>query len=166
MRVNANTDQERFSMMTDSTLILKFMGPVYSRLGECADTVVRIAVGAFMVPHGAQKLFGMFGGYGLDATGQFFEKNLGYSDGYLAALSAGSVEFLGGIFLAAGFLTRISAGAIAVLLGVTLGVHSANGFFWTSGGVEYPLLWMVLAVAFWVKGGGAFSVDRLIGKEF
>ncbi len=153
-------------MMTDTTLILKFMGPVYSRLGDYADTVARIAVGAFLVPHGAQKLFGWFGGYGLEATGQYFEQNLGYSNGYLAALSAGSVEFFGGILLAVGLLTRVSAAAIAVLLGVAVTFHAAKGFFWTSGGYEYPLLWMVLAVAFWVKGGGAFSVDRLIGKEF
>ncbi len=152
--------------MTDSTLIFKFMGPIYSRLGEYTNTAVRIAVGAFLVPHGAQKLFGLFGGYGLEATGQYFEQNLGFANGYLAALSAGSVEFFGGLLLAVGLLTRISAGAIAVFLGVALTFHVANGFFWTSGGIEYPLLWITLAVTFWVTGGGRLSVDRLIGKEF
>lgn len=154
------------SIMTDSTLIFKFMGPIYDRLGEYTNTAVRIAVGAFLVPHGAQKLFGLFGGYGLEATGQYFEQNLGFANGYLAALSAGSVEFFGGLLLAVGLLTRISAGAISVFLGVALTFHAANGFFWTSGGIEYPLLWMILAVTFWVNGGGRLSVDRLIGKEF
>ena len=148
-----------------TTLVLPLFEPIYRRLSPFADVAVRVAAGAFLMPHGAQKLFGWFGGHGLAATGQFFEQNLGFSHGTLAALGAGSVEFFGGLFLALGLLTRISAGAIAVLLAVALMVHLPNGFFWTNGGYEYPLLWLVLALSYVVKGGGTHSLDRMIGKE-
>ena len=84
----------------------------------------------------------------------------------MVALASGSVEFFGGLMLAIGLLTRLSAGAVAVLLLVALSVHTPNGFFWTGGGFEYPLLWAILALYFVVKGGGSLSLDRLIGREF
>lgn len=152
--------------MSNTDLIIKPLAPVYELLDKFSDVIARVAIGAFMVPHGAQKLFGWFGGYGLEGTGQFFEQNLGFSNGYLAVLSAGSVEFFGGIMLALGLLTRINAAAIAVLLLVAIPIHLPNGFFWTGGGYEYAVLWLVLAITFVVKGGGKYSVDRLIGKEF
>ena len=130
-----------------------------------ADLLARLVVGLFLVPHGAQKLFGWFGGYGLEATGQFFSEQLGYSNGYLAALGAGSVEFFGGLALALGLFTRPAALAVAVLLAVASTVHLGNGFFWTSGGYEYPVLWAVLAASFAVKGGGRFSLDSLVGNR-
>ncbi len=151
--------------MTTTTLVLPFLRPLYQRLGVVADAAARVAVGAFLMPHGAQKLFGWFGGHGLEATGQYFEQNLGFANGTRAALGAGSVEFFGGLFLALGLLTRVSAGAVAVLLAVALTAHLPNGFFWTEGGYEYPLLWLILALSFVVKGGGPLSLDRLIGKE-
>ena len=149
-----------------SRLVFGFMAPVYANLDKGAETALRVATGAFLMPHGAQKLFGWFGGHGLEATGQFFEQTLGYGNGYLAALGAGSVEFFGGLFLALGLLTRISAGAIVVFLLVALSVHLPNGFFWTEGGYEYPLLWAIAAAYFWIRGGGALSIDRRIGREF
>jgi putative oxidoreductase len=151
---------------SDSKLVFGFMAPVYANLDGVGETALRVATGAFLMPHGARKLFGWFGGHGLEATGQFFEQTLGYGNGYLAALGAGSVEFFGGLFLALGLLTRISAGAIVVFLLVALTVHLPNGFFWTEGGYEYPLLWAILAAYFWVRGGGALSIDRRIGREF
>jgi putative oxidoreductase len=151
--------------MTKTTHILPFMTPVYDTAGDYTDTVIRVTTGLFLVPHGAQKLFGWFGGYGLEATGQYFE-SIGLSNGYLVALSAGSVEFFGGLALALGLLTRISAVAAFVLLAVAITIHLPNGFMWTDGGLEYPLMWAIFALYFVVKGGGNYSLDRLIGKEF
>lgn len=128
-----------------------------------ADTLLRVAVGGFLMPHGAQKLFGWFGGYGLEATGQFFQTQLGFSNGYIAALGAGSVEFFGGLLLALGLLTRPAAAAIAVMLLVASNVHIGAGFFWTDGGWEYPVLWAIAALAFVAKGGGRFSLDNALG---
>lgn len=129
--------------------------------------VVRLAAGLILMPHGAQKLFGLFGGAGLDGTAQFFETSLGLSPGLLFAALAGSTEFFGGLFLALGFLTRLSALAIFCLLSyAAVAVHLGNGFFWTGGGFEYPLLWALVVLGFVIRGGGAYSVDRAIGWKF
>jgi putative oxidoreductase len=134
-----------------------------AHLAPLAYPLVRIATGLMLVPHGAQKLFGWFGGYGLEGTGQFFADNLGMEPGVLFALLAGIVEFFGGLALVFGFLTRPAALAITVLLGVATSVHIGNGFFWTDGGFEYPLLWSLLALAVLFRGGGRFSLDTRLG---
>lgn len=152
--------------MTKTPLILPVFKPLYDGPATYTDLALRVTAGAFLVPHGAQKLFGWFGGFGPAATGQFFEQQLGFSNGVAMAVASGSVEFFGGLMLALGLATRPVAAAISVLLAVALTVHVGNGFFWTDGGLEYPLLWLVLTLTFVVKGGGAYSVDRLIGKEF
>jgi len=145
--------------------LIPALAPVYAAAAPASEAALRIAAGLFLIPHGAQKLFGMFGGYGLEATTQFFSTQLGFSHGYLAALGAGSVEVFGGLLLALGLFTRFAAGAIAVLLIVAASVHVSAGFFWTNGGWEYPVLWALIALHFVAKGGGRFSADRLIGRE-
>ncbi|MEO1494805.1 MAG: DoxX family protein [Pseudomonadota bacterium] len=150
---------------TESTgLAIPSLAPVYAATGEIAEAGLRIAAGLFLIPHGAQKLFGWFGGYGLEATGLFFSTELGFAYGFLAALGAGLVEVFGGLALALGFGTRIAAAAIVALLAVAASVHVGAGFFWTSGGWEYPVLWAAVAALFVAKGGGRFSVDHLIGR--
>lgn len=125
--------------------------------------LVRIITGLLLVPHGAQKLFGWFGGYGLQGTGQYFETTLGMSPGVLMAGLAGSVEFFGGLALVLGLLTRPAALAVAVLMGVALTVHVPAGFFWTNGGIEYPLMWLTLSIAILLRGGGRLSLDETLG---
>ncbi|MEM8793196.1 MAG: DoxX family protein [Pseudomonadota bacterium] len=151
---------------TDTNLIIPALKPVYGALDDVALAGLRVVTGLFLIPHGAQKLFGMFGGYGLEATGQFFETQLGFANGYLAALGAGSVEVFAGLALALGLFTRFAAAAITVLLAVAATMHLGAGFFWTDGGWEYAALWAVLAAYFVVKGGGRYSADRVIGREF
>jgi putative oxidoreductase len=146
-------------------IINKALQDKLSTQSDKADFMLRLATGLFLMPHGAQKLFGWFGGYGLDATGQFFTQQLGFSYGYLAALGAGSVEFFGGLALALGLFTRLSAIAISILLLVAIPVHISNGFFWTSGGYEYPLLWLIIALSFIAKGGASYSIDNLIAAK-
>lgn len=147
--------------MTTTSIITRIQN--LSKGTDTTETLLRVAAGAFLVPHGAQKLFGWFGGYGLEATGQFFQTQLGFSNGYLAALGAGSVEFFAGIALAAGLFTRFSAAAIALLLVIASNVHFGAGFFWTNGGWEYPILWAILVASFITKGGGRYSADNLLG---
>ena len=137
---------------------------IYRTLSPFAEPMVRIATGLMLVPHGAQKLFGWFGGYGVEATGQFFATKLGLPPSL--ALLAGLIEFFGGLFLAAGFLTRPVAALVFGLMAVAvISVHLPIGFFWTNGGFEYPLLWGILALSFAIRGGGRYSVDALIGRE-
>lgn len=151
------------AMTTNTPSTLAGIGETITlHTGELASAAVRVATGLFLVPHGAQKLFGWFGGYGLDATGQFFQTQLGFTNGWLAALGAGSVEVFAGLALALGLATRLSALAITVMLAVATTVHLANGFFWTNGGWEYPVLWAIVAASFVLRGGGKYSLDRIV----
>ena len=140
-------------------LAIPALRPLYAVAGPLAEA------GLFLLPHAAQKLFGWFGGYGLEASGQFFEAQLGFADGFAAALAASLVELVAGLALALGFGTRIAAGAIAAMLLVATTVHLPNGFFWTDGGWEYPVLWAILAARIAASGGGAYSLDRALGRE-
>jgi putative oxidoreductase len=141
------------------------VSPLTQALSPYAEPMVRVAAGLFLMPHGAQKLFGLFGGYGLEATGQFFASKLGLPPSL--ALAAGAIEFFGGLFLALGLFTRPVAALVVGLMGVAvLTAHLANGFFWTDGGYEYPLLWGIVALSYVIRGGGAYSLDALIGREF
>lgn len=134
-------------------------------LSPFAEPLVRVTAGLLLVPHGAQKLFGWFGGYGLEATGQFFATKLGLPASF--ALLAGLIEFVGGFLLAAGLLTRpVAALVFGVMAYAVVGVHLGAGFFWTNGGYEYPLLWGMVALAFVLRGGGRYSLDARIGREF
>lgn len=133
------------------------------KLANFGWPLARIITGLLMIPHGAQKLFGWFGGHGLSGTGQFFEGALGMSPGILWAGAAGMVEFFGGLLLVFGLLTRPAAAATAVLMAVAMSVHVPQGFFWSAGGIEYPLMWMVLAIAIFFRGGGAYSLDSALG---
>jgi putative oxidoreductase len=133
-------------------------------LSPYAEPLVRIATGLLLVPHGAQKLFGWFGGSGIAGTQQFFAAKLGLPP--WVAVLAGLVEFAGGLLLALGLVTRVAAALVVGLMTVAIiQVHWPNGFFWTEGGYEYPLLWGILALSFVIRGGGRFSFDALIGRE-
>jgi putative oxidoreductase len=149
---------------TLSKPILPAFAPLTEALSPLAEPALRVATGLFLVPHGAQKLFGWFGGYGIDATGQFFAQKLGLPASL--ALAAGLIEFFGGLALAAGFLTRPVALLVAGMMAfAVLFVHLSAGFFWTDGGYEYPLLWGIVALVFAIRGGGRYSADTLIGRE-
>jgi putative oxidoreductase len=145
--------------------LIPAIAPLTQALSPLAEPLLRATTGLLLVPHGAQKLFGWFGGYGIEATGQFFAAKLGLPPAL--ALLAGLIEFFGGLALAVGLLTRPAAALVAGMMAVAVfGVHLGNGFFWTSGGFEYPLMWGILALSFVVRGGGRFSLDALIGREF
>ena len=125
--------------------------------------MLRLTVGLTLAAHGTQKLFGWFGGPGLDATGKGFAM-LGFHPGRRHALMAGLVETAGGLFLALGFLTPIAAAIVlAVMLVAAVTVHVKQGFFITSGGYEYNLVLGVAAVAVAFTGAGTLSLDALLG---
>ena len=124
--------------------------------------LVRINVGLAMAAHGSQKVFGWFGGYGPDGTGQFLEA-LGFRPGRRYALAAGLVELVGGLFLALGFLTPLAAAMIASLMVVAaVTVHWKNGFFSPSG-YEFNLVLGVAALSIAFTGPGALSIDHVAG---
>jgi len=149
-----------------TNLIVPAMRGLYDKLACAAYPIVRVTAGLFLVPHGAQKLFGMFGGGGLGGTAGFFAK-IGLEPALPLAALVGFVEFFGGICIAIGLLTRPFAAAAAIMLLVgAYKVHLAKGFFMTNGGYEYALMWALLMVAVFIKGGAHASLDRKIGREF
>ncbi len=153
--------------MTHPRPIVPALAPLYAKLSRLSYPLIRAATGLALMPHGAQKLFGWFGGYGLEGTGGFFARNLGLEPGLFWAALVGGVEFFGGLFLALGLLTRPAALAVAVIMAVAvITVHLPKGFFWNAGGYEYPLLWGVIALAIAFKGGAELSLDRALGREF
>jgi putative oxidoreductase len=144
--------------------IIPALAPITEALSPYAEPMVRVAAGLLLVPHGAQKLFGWFGGHGIVGTGEFFASKLGLPAS--VAVLAGLIEFTGGLLLAVGLATRAAAALLAGLMAVAIvHVHLPKGFFWTEGGYEYPLLWGIVALAFVIRGGGRFSLDALIGRE-
>ncbi|MBI6852501.1 DoxX family protein [Pseudomonas cichorii] len=125
-------------------------------------TVLRIIVGIIFIAHGSQKLFGAFGGYGLEGTAQFMASQ-GLNPGYLMALLSGSVEFFGGLAVLIGLLARPAALGLAVLLLVAIfSVHIGNGLFMANNGYEFALALLGGAIAILIEGAGKLSVDRAI----
>ena len=123
---------------------------------------LRLTVGLTLAAHGSQKLFGWFGGPGLNGTGQFFEM-LGFRPGRRQALLAGLAETVGGLLLAMGFMTPLgSAAAISVMLVAVFSVHIQKGFFVHNGGYEYNLVLAVAALTLALTGPGSLSVDAFL----
>ena len=125
---------------------------------------LRIPVGIIFVAHGAQKLFGWFGGYGLEGTGQWMD-SIGLSPGYLMALLAGGTEFLGGLALIIGLLVRPASAALAFAMLIAIfSVHFQNGLFMSINGYEFGLALLAASVSLLFSGAGRASVDRLVTK--
>ena len=125
---------------------------------------LRVPVGIIFVAHGAQKLFGWFGGYGLDGTGQFFA-SMGLQPGYVMAGLAGSAEFFGGLALIVGVLVRPAAAALAfAMLIAIVAVHLSKGFFLDAGGYEYALALFAASLSLLISGAGRFSVDAAVSS--
>ena len=126
---------------------------------------IRIGVGVVMIAHGAQKLFGWFGGYGLQGTGQFFAENLGLKPGVLMAAMAGGTELIGGLLLIVGLLTRVAGISLAGTMAVGILTAPAGAFFASNNGMEYPLTLLLASLTLAIGGGGAFSVDRQLTSK-
>lgn len=127
-------------------------------------TVLRVIVGIIFIAHGSQKLFGAFGGYGLEGTGQYME-SIGLTPGYLMALLSGSAEFFGGVAVLIGLLARPAAAVLILLLAVAIfSVHISNGLFMANNGYEFALALLGGSIAVLIEGAGKLSVDRVIAK--
>ena len=124
--------------------------------------VGRLIIGLGLAAHGAQKLFGWLGGYGLKGTGGFFE-SLGFRPGTLFAMAAGLGELGGGLLTAVGLLGPVGPALMIVVMVVAiLSVHWSQGFFADKKGVELPLMYATGAFVLAFAGQGAYSLDRLL----
>jgi putative oxidoreductase len=124
--------------------------------------LVRVGVGATVAAHGAQKLFGWFGGGGLDGTSKMFEMG-GFNPAKQHAMAAGLTEAGAGTLLALGLATPAAGAALAGNMAVAGELHKPAGFFATKGGFEYPLMLGITGAGLSLSGPGKFSVDRLLG---
>jgi putative oxidoreductase len=129
---------------------------------EAGLLLARLVLGLLMAAHGAQKLFGWFGGYGIAGTGGYFE-SLGFRPGRFFAAAAGTTEFLGGLLVALGLLGPLGPALIvSVMIVAIVTVHWANGVFAQNNGFELPLVYAVTAVALALVGFGAYSADAAL----
>ncbi|GAB60456.1 DoxX family protein [Rheinheimera nanhaiensis] len=127
---------------------------------------LRVPVGIIFAAHGAQKLFGWFGGYGLEGTGGWMD-SIGLSPGIVMAFLAGAAEFFGGIALILGVLTRPAALSLAIAMLVAIfAVHIQNGLFMANNGYEFGLALLAASVSLLFSGAGKASIDNLLAKRF
>jgi putative oxidoreductase len=126
---------------------------------------LRIPAGIIFAAHGAQKLFGWFGGYGLEGTGQWMD-SIGLAPGYWMALLAGVAEFFGGLALIAGLLVRPASAALAFAMAVAIfSAHIGKGLFVANNGYEFALALLAIAVALVFAGAGRGSLDRALSRR-
>ncbi len=134
-----------------------------------ATFLVRVALGAVFLPHGAQKVLGWFGGHGLAGTYGFFTGTLGIPA--IFAVLAITAESLGAVALLFGFLTRVAALGIAAIMAVAMTMHWQHGFFMNwfgqqkGEGIEFHILALAMAVFLVIRGGGALSFDGAISQK-
>ncbi|GBE07642.1 MAG TPA: DoxX family protein [Gammaproteobacteria bacterium] len=126
---------------------------------------LRLAAGVIFSAHGAQKLFGWFGGYGLEGTGQFMA-SMGLEPGLLMALLTGGAEFFGGLALLLGLAVRPASMLLAITMLVAIvSVHLPNGLFLTNSGYEFALALLGISIALLIQGAGCWSLDNLIVRN-
>jgi len=124
--------------------------------------IARMVFGLLMAAHGAQKLFGWFGGYGLAGTAGFFEQ-LGFRPGKLFAGAAAGTETVAGLLVAFGLLGPLGPALIvSVMIVAAATVHWQHGLFASNNGIEVPLLYGVAALTLALTGHGAFSLDAAL----
>ena len=148
-----------------------FMKYLFQTNDNFSYWVPRVILGCVFLPHGAQKLFGWFGGFGFTNTMTYFTQTAGLP--WIIAFLIIMGESLGSLGLIVGFFTRLSAfGLICIMVGAIITVHIPNGFFmnWfgkqAGEGFEYHLLVIGMSIPLLISGGGKYSVDMLIHKNF
>lgn len=150
-----------------SALYVPALRGIYDRVMPYTHTILRVTMGLLFVPHGAQKLFGWFGGPPIEVYVKAFSRMGDFwgQSGWVYYI--GSLEFFGGLLLAMGLFTRVVAVQFVCFMAMAAFVANApRGWFWTQGGIEAPLSWGIICFVILIHGGGAHSVDRAIGKEF
>jgi len=151
--------------MADKRLFIPALGSIYAACEPYALPILRVVLGVILIPHGCQKLFGMFGGMGYEKFSELFDK-LGYKPGWFWVLVVGLTELVGGACLVLGLFTRVAALFVVIFMINAVWFTSAKGFFWTQQGSEFSILILAVALVFLIRGGGKCSLDGTMGREF
>jgi putative oxidoreductase len=157
--------------MSQTPLILPTLGTLYAALAPWVEALLRVIVGLAMVPHGLRMSFGVFKNTGgppgtLDSVIQMYDRK-GYRPGWLWGYCTVLTQFVAAPCVALGLFTRPMALPLFVLLALSAYDHAKyDGYFWNKSGIEYPAMWAAGALYFLINGGGAISLDRLIGWQF
>ena len=146
-------------MTTSSRLIVPAFGRLYRALAPVTEALIRVALGVSLFAHGYPKFSA------LAQNADFFEK-AGFSPGMFWAVAVGLTEVIGGLCLASGLLTRLASVPILLFLLTAITYHWQFGFYWNQRGFEYPLIAALVTLHFLIHGGGYWSLDRRIGREF
>ncbi|HRI83155.1 MAG TPA: DoxX family protein [Opitutaceae bacterium] len=136
---------------------------INTRQNDWSPLALRLTLGLVMAGHGAQKLFGWFGGYGLQATAGFFAETLGLKPGLFWAVLAAGGEFFGGLLLILGLATRLAAVNTAIIMLVAIVTVHPNAFFLPNG-MEFALSLLAMSIALLFTGGGALSADARLNR--
>jgi putative oxidoreductase len=148
------------STAQEPRLLFPALRPLYARLEPLSWLLVRCACGLILAVHGWGKI-----ARGAEAMAPTFVK-MGYAHPVALVWLLAFVEFVGGIAIALGLFTRFFAAMVTIEMAVILFAHYLpNGFSWVNRGYEYVLLWGIVALAIWWRGGGPYSLDRRIGAE-
>jgi putative oxidoreductase len=143
-------------------LIFPGLAGLYQRYSDYSYAFMRFSAGAVLFPHGVQKIF--FGTLAGTAAGI---AKTGLPAPMAWAWAAALIEFIAAAGLALGLWTRVCAALIWIeMTTIIFYFNIDNGYFWTQRGVEYALLWWLLCIAIFFRGGGRYSIDHRLGKEF
>ena len=142
----------------------------YATLGPWAEALLRVTVGALMIPHPIRNLLGWWPGTGspVNSFAEFNEllDKIGYKPGAFWGWLVILTELIAGPLLILGLFTRPAAVPILILMILSVRTHKMFGWFWNVQGIEYPLLWAVATLYFLINGGGAISLDAWLGWQF
>jgi putative oxidoreductase len=146
------------------------LAPLYAALGPWVEALLRVVIALCLIPHGLRIYFGWFRNTGMPLDSL---KGLagaldaqGYRPGQLWAPIIIITELILAPMLALGLFTRVVSIPIFILLALSVVAHVRDGWFWNTLGVEYPLIWAAVSLYFLVNGGGAISLDRMIGWQY
>jgi putative oxidoreductase len=157
--------------MGDVPLVFPALGSLYATLAPWAEMLLRVAVGLAFVPHGLRNTFGFFPNTGVRAhsialLAEQLDRD-GWRPGKLWAPLISGTQLVAGPLLALGLFTRVAAVPLVIFLIVTNFERWRVGkYFWNQLGLEYTLMWTIATIYFLVHGGGAYSLDRLLGWQF
>ena len=144
---------------------VKILDANLDRFKECGILFIRLGLGVVFIAHGAQKLFGLFGGNGLAGTIGFMG-NMGFYPAFFWGTALACAEFFGGLFALLGLFSRWAGLFLAIVMSVAVfTVHLKNGLFLSDRGFEYTGSLLCMAMALLINGGGSLSLDRLLKRK-